>query len=138
MPDAVRRLRRDPTLVVRLLVMAAVFITTGIFDLGTVKPFDLVKAVTLLFFGWLALGTWVALVLRGRTRARRFTMAWFAGAFLLVNTVGAIFSSTKYTSVFGWYGRYSGLVELAVLIGTFYVVACVYRERRDRLPELIY
>jgi O-antigen ligase len=137
MPDLARRLRRDPTLPVRLLVLAAVVITPAVFDLGTVKPFDLVKATTILFFGWLALGTWAALVLRGRTRARRFTTAYFAGVFLLVNTVGAIFSSTKYTSLFGWYGRYSGLIEIAVLIGIFYVVGCVYRERRDRLFEIV-
>jgi O-antigen ligase len=137
MPDLARRLRRDPTLPVRVLVLAAVVLTPVVFDLGTVKPFDLVKATTILFFGWLALGTWAALVLRRRARPRRFTMAYFAAAFLLVNTVGAIFSSTKYTSLFGWYGRYSGLIEIAVLIGIFYVVGCVYRERRDKLPEII-
>ena len=137
MPDLARRLRRDPTLPVRVFVMAVVFVTPTVFDLGTVKPFDLVKATTILFFGWLALGTWVGLVLRGVTRPRRFTMAYFAGAFLLVNTVGAIFSSTRYTSLFGWFGRYSGLIEIAVLVGIFSVVACVYRERRDRLPEII-
>lgn len=123
---------------VRVFVLAAVFITAGIFDLGTVKPFDLVKATALLFFGWLAVGTWVAEVVRRRTRARRFTMAYAAGIFLLVNTVGAVFSSTKYTSLFGWFGRYNGLIQILVLVLIFYVVACVYRERRDRLHELIY
>lgn len=118
-------------------MLAAVVLTPVLFDLGTVKPFDLVKATTILFFGWLALGTWVALVVRRRTRPRRFTMAYLAGAFLLVNTVGALLSSTTYTSLFGWYGRYGGLIEIAVLIGIFYVVGCVYREQRGRLPELI-
>lgn len=123
---------------VRIFVVAAVFITAGIFDLGTVKPFDLVKATTLLFFGWLAFGAWIAEVIRRRTRARRFTMAYAAGIFLLVNTIGAVFSSTRYTSLFGWFGRYNGLIEIVVLVLIFYVVACVYRERRDRLHELIY
>lgn len=137
MSDLARRLRRDPTLPVRACVLAAAVITPTVFDLGTVRPFDQVKATTILFFGWIAFGTWAALVVRRRTSARRFTMAWFAGGFLLVNTVGTIFSATKYTSLYGWFGRYGGLIEIATMIGIFYIVACVYRERRDRLPELI-
>jgi O-antigen ligase len=138
MADALRRLRRDPTLAVRVLVLASIFVTPGVFDLGTVKPFDLVKATTVLFFGWLAFGTWVFCVLRVRTRPRRFAMAYAAGVFLLANTIATAFSTTKLTSIFGWYGRYNGLHEIVVLIFTFYVIACVYRERRDALPELIY
>ncbi|MEX2394649.1 MAG: hypothetical protein WD826_09240, partial [Actinomycetota bacterium] len=78
------RARRDITTVTRICLMAAAFITPAVFDLGSVKPFDLVKLTTVLFFGWLAFGTWLGAVALGRALPpRRFTMGWLAGAFLL-------------------------------------------------------
>ena len=136
MTGALAKWRREPTVLARTCVMAAIFFSVGTFDLGTVKPFDIVKITAVLFFGWLAFGLFLADVFTGRARTRRFTMAYFAGGFLAANTIAWIFSTTKWTSLFGWYGRYSGLVTMLILVLIFYTVACVYRDRRDRIPEL--
>jgi O-antigen ligase/tetratricopeptide (TPR) repeat protein len=118
--------------------VACVFITPAVFDLGAVKPFDIVKITTVLFFGWLAFGLWLAAVALGRTKPRRFLMGYFAGAYLLVATVATILSPTKATSFIGWYGRHHGWLTILIYVVIFYLVACVYRQRSDRAHELIY
>jgi O-antigen ligase len=138
MKDAARQWWREPTAVVRALLLAMIFITPGVFDLGAVKPFDSVKTTTVLFFSWLAFGAWVALVIRGRSRPRRFLMGYLALAFLGANAIAWVFSTTHWTSLFGWYGRYTGLVTILAFVLTFLVVAHVYRERRERVHELLY
>ncbi len=40
---------------VRLMLVTCVFLTPALFDLGSVKPFDIVKTTTVLFFGWLTI-----------------------------------------------------------------------------------
>lgn len=134
----IRSQLKDPLFAVRACVIAALVLAPSLFDLGTVKPFDVVKTTTVMFFGWLAAGFWLAQVIRGKARPRRFTMAYFAAAFLLVSALGTLLSTTKLTSLFGWYGRYDGLVTLIVLVLYFYVVACVYREPGRNVAELVW
>ncbi len=129
---------RDPTTIVRVLLLAMLVITPGVFDLGSVKPFDAVKVTTVLFFGWLAFGAWTAMVALGRLRARGFLMGYLALGFLGANTIAWIFSTTKWTSLFGWYGRYTGLVTILVMVLVFILVAHVYRGRADRAHEVVY
>jgi tetratricopeptide (TPR) repeat protein len=125
-------------MVVRVFLAACVFITPAVFDLGAVKPFDIVKLTTVLFFGWLALGVWLAAVVTGQARPRRFLMGYLAGAYLLVATVATIFSPTKWTSLIGWYGRHHGLLTILIYVVVFYLIASVYRQRPDRAHEVVY
>src|SRR5918992_34305 len=104
--------RRDLTTVVRVLLVTVTFVTPGVFDLGAVKPFDIVKVTAVYFFGLLAFGFWIAAVAVGRSRPRRFVMGWLAGAYLLIASIATIASRTKLTSFFGWYGRYGGLATI--------------------------
>lgn len=129
---------RDLLTVVRVLLIACVFITPGVFDLDAVKPFDIVKITTVLFFGWLAFGVWAAAVLLGRIRPRGFRMAYLAGGYLLVATIATLFSPTKWTSLIGWYGRHHGLLTVLIYVVIFYVIASVYRARPERAHELVY
>lgn len=133
-----RSFRRDLPSVVRILLIACVFITPVVFDLGAVKPFDIVKLTTVLFFGWLAFGTWLAAVFTGRARSRRFGMGWLAGAYLAVATLATVLSPTRWTSLIGWYGRHHGLVTILIYVVVFYVIACVYRQTPARAHELVY
>lgn len=136
--SAALKRRPDPVTAVRVLLLATAVLTPVVFDLGTIKPFDIVKVTTLSVLGLLALGAWLACVALGRARARRFTMGWLAGAYLATAAVGTILSPTRWTSLFGWYGRYGGLVTIVLYVLIFYVVSCVYFERPDRTHEVIY
>ncbi len=132
------RRRRDISSVVRVLVVITAVVTPAVFDLGAVKPFDIVKSTTVWFFALLIFGVFVASVILGRARPRGFPMGWLAGAYLLVATLATIFSPTKLTSFFGWYGRYGGLTTVVAFVLIFYVIACVYRERPERVHEIVY
>jgi O-antigen ligase len=138
MKSSARSFRRDLPTAVRVLLIACVFITPGVFDLGAVKPFDIVKVTTVLFFGWLALGVWAACAIGGRARPRRFLMGWLAGAYLLVATIATLLSPTRWTSVIGWYGRHHGLLTIVIYVAIFFVIAWTYTQRRDRAHELVY
>ena len=137
MSRSVRR-RRDITTIVRVLLVALAFITPAVFDLGAVKPFDIVKVTAVWFFGALIFGIWLAAAALGRSRPRGFLMGWLVAGYLAVATLATIFSRTPLTAIFGWYGRYGGLTTIVAYVLVFVVIACVYRERRDRTHELVY
>jgi O-antigen ligase len=130
--------KQDPTLIVRSLLVAALFITPAVFDLGAVKPFDIVKATTVLFFGWLLFGAWTGLYVHGVVAARRSAMGRLAIAFLLASALATLLSPTHWTSLFGWYGRYNGFVQTVVLVLVFVAVSTVYRGRPERTYELVW
>lgn len=140
MAAASRRLldRLDPVRLARICLVACLAITPAIFDLGAVKPFDIVKITTVLFFGWLAFGLWLAAVATGRSRIRRTPSVLLAGGYLAVSTVATVFSPTKATSLIGWYGRHHGLLTILIYVLIFWVVASIYREHPDRVHELLY
>src|SRR5688500_16515893 len=115
------RHRRDISTVIRVMLIAVVFITPAVFDLGAVKPFDIVKATAVWFFGVLAFGAFLAAVVLGRTRPRAFLMGWLAAGYLAVATLATVFSRTPLTAIFGWYGRYGGLTTIVAYLLIFYV-----------------
>jgi O-antigen ligase len=138
MTDTLRKAPRDLTLAVRVCIVLAVFVSVGVFDLGSQKPFDVVKFSTLWFFGWLAVGAFSAQVVRRRERVGRSTMGWLALGFVVSSGISTMLSRTRMTALFGWYGRYTGLVTICVLVAVFFVVANVYRERPDRARDVIW
>jgi len=136
--DTLRQIPRDPTAVVRLFIVAAIFVSVGIFDLGSQKPFDVVKFSTVWFFGWLAFGVWLVQVVRKREGVRATAMGWCALGFAGASALSTLFSKTRWTALFGWYGRYTGLATILVLVAVFFVISSVYRNKPDRLSELIW
>lgn len=129
---------RDPGVAVRTLVVAAAAIAPIIVDIGAIKPFDIIKSTAVVFLGSLALGVWLAAVIAKRMQIHHHPMALLAVAFLIANLVSTSLSPTPWISVFGWYGRYGGLVTLVVLVAFFHVVASAYAARRHRVPELVF
>ena len=138
MTDTLRTSPRDLSLVARIFIALAIFLSVGIFDLGAQKPFDIVKFATVWFFGWLAFGAWLAQVVRKRERTGRFLMGWLALGFVVSSAVSTVLSRSKLTALLGWYGRYTGLATICVLVAVFFVVSSIYRERSDRVRELIW
>lgn len=135
----VRRLRNlDPSVVPRVLLLLAIFATPVIFDVGTVKPFDAVKATTLWVFVWAAFGAWLVQVLRGRISIQRPWMAYLWVAFLAAMGLATAFSKTPVVSLFGIYGRYNGLLELVLFVQLAALVAQLYRRRPERAREFFF
>ncbi len=95
-PNTQRR-RRDLVTVVRVLLVTCVVLTPALFDLGAVKPFDIVKITTVLFFGWLAFGVWLAAVAFGRARPRPVLFGYRARGYKLVATVATLQSPPRWT-----------------------------------------
>lgn len=65
-------------------------------------------------------------------------MGLLALGFLASSALSTLFSKTRWTALFGWYGRYTGLATILVLVAVFFVVSSVYRERPDRVQQLIW
>jgi O-antigen ligase len=97
-----------------------------------------VKFSTVWFFGWLAFGLWLVQVVRRRESTGRFTMGLLALGFVVSSALSTLLSKTRWTALFGWYGRYTGLATIVVLVAVFFVVSSVYRDRADRVRELIW
>src|SRR5947209_7296338 len=100
----------DATTAPRIVLLIGVFLSPSIFDLGSVKPFDVSKVAVLWFFGFLAFAITVVEVIRGEIRPVRFRLATFAALFLGAVAISTVFSHTRLISIFGWYGRYNGLL----------------------------
>ncbi len=138
MSDLLSRPLRDPSLLIRWFLFAAIFVSVAVFDLGAQKPFDSVKWATVWFFVSLALGVFLFQLLRGRERAGASLMGWLALAFLGSTAVSTVLSHSRWTAFLGWYGRYTGLLTTVIFVAAFFIIATVYRGRADRVRQLIW
>ncbi len=132
-PDAGRGLGA-----IRVLLIGVVFMTPVFFDLGAAKPFDYPKLATVWVLAWIAAGVYFARMIRAGFRPARSLMVVLAVCFLGASALATVLSSTRWTSLLGWYGRYDGLLTVLVMVLVFILIFNVYRDRADRLFELIW
>ena len=122
----------------RALLVAVVFLTPVIFDTGSAKPFDYVKLATVWVLTWIAAGVYAARMIRTGSRPARSLMVLLAACFLGASALATLLSSTHWTSLLGWYGRYDGLLTVLVMVLVLVLIFNVYRDRPDRLSEVIW
>jgi tetratricopeptide (TPR) repeat protein len=128
----------DATTAPRIVLLLGIFLSPSFLDLGSVKPFDVSKVAVLWFFAWLAFAITIIEIIRGEIRPVRFRLATVAGLFLASTGIATLFSRNKLISVFGWYGRYNGLLEILLYVVIFWLVAQLYWQRPERLKEIFF
>ena len=111
--------------IVKISIYLLVFLVPLFFLPFTFEAFEYSKQYLLFFLVSVAFFAWVAkmVLIDKEIRFKRTPLDLFVLAFLLVGVLSAIFSVDKSSSLFGFYGRFSGgLIGLLSLGGLYFLI----------------
>lgn len=121
----------------RIVLVAAIFLCPVVVDSGTADPFNLVKVTALWTFGLVAGGLWLIDRIHRGEGIRGSKLGYLALVVLVVNGLAMVFSRNPALSLVGTYKRYSGFASLALYVLILWLLIDLYRERQDRLREVL-
>ncbi|NQU16560.1 MAG: O-antigen ligase family protein [Candidatus Saganbacteria bacterium] len=113
-------------IIIEVLFLALLFLAAVIFDRRIGIVFSLTKATTIRFFTIIIFSVWAIKILIFReNKFVRSVLDWPVLTYLLACTVATITAVHVYISLFGFYGRFEGLITL-YNFGLIFFVATNY------------
>lgn len=123
-------------LCVELVLLAAIFLITVIFDRRLGIVFSGTKVAWMRVFVVVAAGLWSCKVIIGGHRFFRTPLDWPVLTFLLTTTVATLTSVHVFTSFAGFYGRFEGLSTWYVY-GLLFFITTNYVSSFDQVKRII-